>query len=573
MLIGLFLGWLFFDNQQPDLPDTQKVHEHEGDMQAETQVWTCAMHPQIRQNEPGQCPICGMDLIPVSEMGDDELTLAMSEEAVKLANIQTAKVVYSKPEKNVLLQGKVEVNEQNVSVITSRFPGRIEKLYVDFTGMQVYKGQQLASVYSPQLITAQKELFEAIKYKESNPVLYNAARSKLKLWNITEEQIDAIEQSGEPKVHIDVLSPLSGVVLKRNVATGDYVKEGTALFEIANLYNVWVVFEAYEPDIPWLKTGDKVTFTVNALPGEVLTGRISFIDPVVDPLKRTVSVRLNMANPKGKLKPEMFVKGEVKASLPFDQPQLIVPKSAVLWTGKRSVVYVSVPQTDRLSFQYREVVLGQELGTHFIVEEGLSEGEEIVIHGTFKVDAAAQLAGKTSMMNRPETAAQFTVSENFRQQLTLFVNSYIELKNALVASDEDQAKILATALAKQLTQTDMKLLEGEAHEVWMKANKQMKQSIDEIKATTDMEKQRAAFKPLSEALSDVVEAFGVHGITLYEDYCPMAVGDQGAIWLSEIKEIQNPYFGEKMLKCGEVKKTFGKKTPAKSKQPPTGHQH
>jgi membrane fusion protein, copper/silver efflux system len=194
LIAGLFLGWLIFKSG----PKT--VHDHSQEQSKET-TYTCSMHPQIRQNEPGKCPICGMDLIPLVQKSDKGETSpfvhTMSPEAIALANVQTQKVKFVSPEHVIYLTGKVAVNEQRLAVITANYSGRIEKLFVDFTGQTVIKGHKLATIYSPELVTAQKELIEASKFKDTNPALFNAAREKLRLWKITETQIvSALNQTG-----------------------------------------------------------------------------------------------------------------------------------------------------------------------------------------------------------------------------------------------------------------------------------------------------------------------------------------------------------------------------------------
>lgn len=555
LAIGLLMGKFFFSSAK----EMATAEDHTQHQEDKSQIWTCSMHPQIRQNEPGNCPICGMTLIPVDEVGDDPLNLEMSEEAMRLGEIQTIKVALTAPEKEILMQGKVKMDEREISLITSRFAGRIEKLYVDFTGMEVRKGQKLASIYSPELITAQKELFEALKYKDANPMLYNAARNKLKLWNITGSQIEEIEKGGEPKQMIDIISPSSGIVLNRMATLGEYVKEGSKLFEIVDLSNVWIIFDAYESDIPWLKIGDNIDFRINAISGKSFQGKIEFIDPIVNNQTRTTSVRLSFHN-KGKiLKPEMFVEGNLTASLPLKEPEIMVPKSAVMWTGKRSIVYVKLPEMERPTFQFREIKTGLDLGAFYIVESGVEHNEEVVVNGAFKVDAAAQLAGKYSMMNQPESDTKFDINSEFKHNLTLFYQVYIDLKNAFVNSDNIMANEKSLTLIKQLETLDMKLLKGEAHNLWMKEMKTIESSLRAISTSNNIDQQRVEFKPLSESLAIIIESFGLHDAIVYKDYCPMAVNDKGAFWLSEVKEIRNPYFGDKMLKCGEVKKVIGQR--------------
>ena len=569
LIAGLLIGKFIFSEDKPTEVD------HSQHQEAKEQVWTCSMHPQVRQNEPGDCPICGMDLITVDEVGDNPLNMEMSQEAIRLANIQTTKVELTKPEKEIFMQGKVKMDERKIAIISSRFSGRIEKLFIDFTGVKVSKGQKLASIYSPELITAQQELFEAIKYKDVNPTLYRAARNKLKLWNITDAQISEIENEGKPKQEIDVVSPLSGIVINRMATLGDYVKEGTKLFEVVDLSQVWIVFDAYESDIPWIKIGDKVNFKISSIANKPFEGKIDFIDPIINAKTRTASVRINLKNANSEIKPEMFVEGRITAKLPLNEAKIIAPKSAVMWTGKRSIVYVELPETNKPTFQFREVTIGLDLGTHFIIENGIEEGERIVVNGTFKVDAAAQLAGKNSMMNQQTSGyvGTYHVSESFKQNLTLFFHAYIELKNALVASDMTLSKQKTEVLVQKLKSLDKSELHDEAHDLWTRHYDIISESLNKIVLASSLDEQRASFKPLSESFAISVEAFGLHGIKAYKDYCPMAINDEGAIWLSEIEEIQNPYFGDKMMKCGEVKKVIDSEIKTKNTTPNSGHNH
>ena len=242
-------------------------------------------------------------------------------------------------------------------------------------------------------------MLEAAKTKQSQPGDYEAAKEKLQLWKITENQIAAIENSGSVQTKFEVVSGISGIVTSRRVNNGDYVSQGTVLYDLVDLSSLWVMFDAYESDLLFMKTGDKLVFTVQAMPGETYSGKIIFIDPVVDPVSRVSKVRVEISNRSGKLKPEMFATGIVKANMTEYKDKMVIPRSAVLWTGKRSIVYVKQPGKDEPIFKIREIGLGPMLGSSYIVADGLTEGEEIVTQGTFSVDAAAQLEGKPSMMN------------------------------------------------------------------------------------------------------------------------------------------------------------------------------
>jgi Cu(I)/Ag(I) efflux system membrane fusion protein len=397
LIIGLFLGWLFFHSSlksetKPNQPtDTAK-----------NTIWTCAMHPQIRMPQPGKCPICGMELIPFAQSGTtsiDPATVHLSKEAAQLANVITSVVTKLKPVKEVHLYGKVQADERLFQSQVAHVPGRIERLAINFTGEQVVKGQVLAEIYSPELITAQQELLETVKTKQLQPDLYEASKEKLRQWKLTDDQIAKIENSGVIQNNFEVLSNTSGTVTARRVNTGDHISQGTVLFDIADLSKVWIMFDAYESDLQFLHTGEKLSFTLQALPGIDFTGKITFIDPVIDPVTRVAKVRVETGNQSGKLKPEMFATGIVSSTLAEYHDNVVIPKSAVLWTGKRSVVYVKQPGSEEPVFKIREVELGPMLGESYVIMNGLSEGEEVVTSGTFSVDAAAQLEGKPSMMN------------------------------------------------------------------------------------------------------------------------------------------------------------------------------
>ncbi len=397
LLAGLILGALLFGGSDHKTKST--TGKTQADEHAQHQIWTCSMHPQIREDGPGECPICGMDLIPLEQNTSagqpDPNAISLSDEAIKLAQIQTYKVKKALPLQSVNLSGTVEPDERRSEKLTARFSGRIEKLYINFTGQKVFRGQKIAEIYSPELITAQRELQDAAKYKDSQPALYQAARHKLKLWDLTPAQIDTLEKMSGVASRFPILSPVSGFVQKRSVAEGNYVKQGQALFDITPLNRVWVMLDVYESDLHRIRRGNRVDFTVDALPGKTFSGKVDYVDPFVNPQTRVAKVRVEFRNDNLQLKPGMFVNAVVKIHA-GNKESLLIPKTAVLWTGRRSVVYVK----NGNDFVYREIILGPEAGDYYVVISGLQEGEEIVRNGVFKVDASAQLLGKPSMMNQ-----------------------------------------------------------------------------------------------------------------------------------------------------------------------------
>lgn len=400
MVIGLFLGWMFFGGSGSSENTNPSIEEHAQEVSA---IWTCSMHPQIQMDKAGSCPICGMELIPLmKDEGDNDISadaVVLSKSAMKIAEVETILIEAGVPFKDVVLPGMVMADERRISELTAHFPGRIEKLFVNFTGQKVRKGQTLATIFSPELVTAQKELFEAIKYKESNPQFHLAARNKLKLWLFTETQIDKIEESGEVEFYFKILSPATGTVTKRNIAQGDHVMEGMSMFQIINLSHLWVEFDAYESDIPWVKLGSEVEITIKSIPGEVFKSKVTFIDPILNVKTRTTIIRTELDNKTGKLRPGMFAQASIKSSLSNRNDAILVPKSAVLWTGKKAVVYIKEDHGKSYAFHYREITLGENTGTHYVVVDGLTAGEYVVTNGAFKIDASAQLKGIQSMMN------------------------------------------------------------------------------------------------------------------------------------------------------------------------------
>jgi Cu(I)/Ag(I) efflux system membrane fusion protein len=397
LLAGVLIGWLFFHSSTKSEPIAQQTAET-----VKKTIWTCSMHPQIHMDQPGKCPICGMDLIPLAQSGSSSIdpnAIHLSKEAAELANVATSIVTKQKPVKELHLYGKIQADERLFQSQVAHVSGRIERLDVNFTGEQVTKGQVIAEIYSPELITAQQELLETVKTKQLQPELYEASKNKLRRWKLTDIQITAIETSGIIKNNFEEESTTSGTIIARRVKAGDYISQGAVLFDVSDLSDVWVMFDAYESDIQFLNKGEEVSFTLQALPGNRYKGRIIFIDPVIDPVTRVAKVRVQVENKSGKLKPEMFASGIVTSTLNEYSNNFIIPKSAVLWTGKRSIVYVKQKENDEPVFKIREIGLGPMLGESYVVTDGLSEGEEIVTSGTFSVDAAAQLEGKPSMMN------------------------------------------------------------------------------------------------------------------------------------------------------------------------------
>ena len=400
--------------------------------------YTCPMHPQIVKERPGDCPICGMALVKkevqpatgkagmenMTGMTHEKHAAAVSPEVGRvaldprqrlLANVKTTKVVEKAVSEDIRTVGKIAVDERSLRKVTARYAGRVERLAVDFTGRQVKKGEIVMSVYSPELIATEKEYFIARKAADrlkkadfpeisrGSESAVEAARTRLRLWGLTDAQIATLDRTGEVKETVDIYSPVSGTVMEIKVRQGEYVSEGSEVFTIADLGRVWMQADVYEYEFSKVGMGSEAEVTADAFPGRMYRGRVSFIDPSVDPQSRTVKVRVELPNPGGRLKPEMFVNARI-----FSRPvhAAVVPASAILYTGTRNVAWVEVQPG---VFEPRDVKLGLRSGDEYQVLSGLRAGETVVSEGGFLIDSEAQLkqaaGGAMPGMNMDEKPA------------------------------------------------------------------------------------------------------------------------------------------------------------------------
>lgn len=411
------------------------------------------MHPEIRLPEPGLCPKCNMDLIPLDDTGGQvhEHALTLSEAAVALADIQTSVARRLEVAQEIHLVGVADYDERYRKTISAWIAGRLDDLHADFTGTRVEAGDHLVDLYSPDLIVAQQEILSAYKRRNDGDMaarVYTSSREKLRLWGLEQEQIDEIVERGTIADHITIKAPVGGLVTHRHVSQGQYVMTGQPLFDIADPSRLWVVMEAYESDLAHLFIGQPVSIQADALPGEPFSGTVAFIHPEVDEHTRTLKVRVNVPNPAGRLKPGMYTRSTIRVSLNADgharrpdlsgkwvspmHPEiikegpgscdicgmdlvaaeslglggtapvttpLVIPSTAVLLTGRRAVVYIQVPDAGKPTFEGREVLLGPRAGDHYVVLEGLDEGDRVVTRGNFKIDSALQIEARSSMMN------------------------------------------------------------------------------------------------------------------------------------------------------------------------------
>jgi len=593
-------------------------HENVFQIQDEKKVWTCSMHPHIKLPEPGLCPICNMPLIPLEGAdGSDDIhdhSIYLSPYAEKLAEIRTKKVVRRPVEKEIRITGKIAFDETRVKHIAAWVPGRIDRLFIDFTGMRVNPGDHLFSIYSPELYSAQEELIQAYQHltarrKKGSPNLikqaeniYQAVKEKLRLWGLTSEQINKIEKQSDPEDHITIYAPTGGIIIHRDVAEGSYVKIGAKICTIADLSHVWVLLDAYESDISWLTMRQKIEFWTKAYPGEKFYGEISFIEPVLDPTTRTIKVRLKAENIDNRLKPEMYVSALAKVPLAGDglpipenlsgkwtcpmHPEivnkikgrcrlctmaliqikskndsrnffyeypLVIPRTAPLITGNRGMVFLAVPGK-KGHYKGREIILGTRAGEYYVVKKGLMEGDEVVVNGNFKIDSSLQLLGKPSMMSIENTNAETTDSAK-KNRLQTLMEAYADLHHTLSRDDfEGFKKSASNILLFLLKNTDELSAKYPAFKGWTPLLKEAK----DLSNAKDIKAARNGFNPLSERLITFYSKGGNGDLpdSLYVFRCPMAFSFKGAKWLQSKKGTENPYFGSSMFSCGTIVDTI-----------------
>ena len=569
LLVGFGLGRLM-----PRLSPAV-TSEQPGSEQAE--VWTCSMHPQIRQSEPGLCPICAMDLIPLTELDvGDAVTL--SDRAATLAQIQTVEVErIATPGVDLRLLGRVEVDESRVRNVSAWIGGRVDKLDVRETGTVVKRGQVIATLYSPEVYAAHQDLLTATKQvnklrnasdiaRSSAEATLLAARERLSLLGLPDAEIERMAAAASPRKQVSITASEGGTVMERLVTQGQYVQTGAVLYRIADLRTVWVQLDAYESDLPNLVEGQSVELEVEALPGERFVGAVSFIDPLVDPRRRVAKVRVEVDNKDGKLRPGMYVEAVVRGSPEqgeAKQKPLVVPVTAPLFTGKRSLVYVELPPGDdgKPRYEPREVELGPRMGELYPVVAGLALGERVVIHGAFAIDADLQIRGGPSMMSQandaPDQAPQIRVEPDatLRTELAAIVTAYLDMQVALADDAWQPSQAAATKLLKAARALAPK--PGPAADAWATLLPTFEQHAIAARDSTAIEGARGAFLHLSMAVAQLLGAYGNPlDVPLRQAFCPMAAANAGAAWFQLGDVVDNSYFGEAMLSCGEFRTTL-----------------
>jgi membrane fusion protein, copper/silver efflux system len=572
LVMGLFIGSTVFGRvSAPDSDGHDGIHASTGyEDGGEGVEWTCSMHPQIRQPGPGSCPICGMDLIPV--MGDDQgdhgdlPRLTVSDRAAALMAIQVWPVERRDLAGEVRLSGVIGYDETAVHDVVVRTEGQIERLHVNYENAAVRRGQRLAEVYSPAILTASQELLQARRAAERGGMtdLVEAAAAQLLALGVSRSQVDRILDTGEPARTYTLFAPADGVVSQLAGRQGEWLMGGARLMRVAGLGRVWAQFEAFERDIARLRVGAPLQFTVESFPGETFAGTVSFIDPVVDGGRRTARIRVQVENPGARLKPGMLVRGTAGGTTSADAA-LVVPATAPLLTGSRALVYVQLPGWDRPTFEAREVTLGARSGAHWEVASGLTEGELVVVNGAFRIDSELQIRGRPSMMGAPPPAhnhgtgspadarrVPVQLSSAGGLQLERVAAAYLDVAGALSRDDAAGTRDGARRLEAALRGAALPDLDRDAGREWNRMRADMRARASAMAAASDLDQLRRELLPLSEALEAAVHRFQSEQVgPLFRATCPMVDGGVGS-WLTRVEQIENPYHGAAMFTCGSV---------------------
>ena len=575
-ILLLISGFILGKQCAPNAHEAEPAERSSVEVQDRHEIWTCAMHPQIRSKEPGLCPICGMDLILAGEATSDAKTpdIEYSDRARALMKLRTTRVTRRADESlHVRLLGRVEANERTLKTVTAWSGGRIDQLHVKVTGENVRVGQIIATLYSPEVFAAHQDLLVAKKQVErmrggvssaleASQAALAAARERLRLLGVPDDELARMERASRPTRAVPVRSPFRGTIIERFATEGAYVSTGAPMYRVADLRKLWIMLDAYERDLAQLALGQEVRIEVDALPGEEFSGKITFIDPTLDIRRRTTQVRVEVDNKDGRLRPGMFAQGVVQSpgSTKSGAP-LMIPASAALFTGQRAVVYVEHEQDNMFQYRPRTVRLGPRTGDTYPVVSGLGEGEVIVTQGAFVLDADLQIRGARSMMmlpddrttDRPES--RIDVKTALLQPLVPVLQHYLEIQQALASDDVQRATQLAGQLQKSLEASAIKG-HNIASAAWYQMLPRWTRATQELERATQIETARAAFEELSDAVETLLVVFGnPMPFELHRAFCPMAFGSRGAQWFQRETAVANAYFGASMQSCGEITAT------------------
>lgn len=551
MVVGfsLMLGLAVTGCRDPDNSSETAVRS--------ARYYHCSMHPWIRADQPGSCPICGMDLTPIYEGGGAEThdhLIALSESSVHALNVQTVTVKTQALTKTLMVAGTLELDETRRRVMAAYVGGRIEQLHFGFVGAEVTAGQPLAGIYSPALLQAERE------YRMAPAELRPAVASRLRQLGLTGAQIQALPAKDPDQLTSEILAPISGTVMTKAVLAGQYVTEGARLFEIADLSRLWFQFQVYEADLPWVCTGQTITVSTPAHPGQTIAGTISFLEPDLDPVTRTLRARVELDNPRvngrRRFAYRSYAEGRVELTAPV---VLAAPRSAILQTGPEAVVFVDEGGG---GYSRRTVQLGRRGDTLVEILGGLSAGEAVVVSGQLLMDGQMEInrppptAGHSAA---PEASPAWPALDAAQRQA---VTDYLALADALAAAlAADEVKQFNLHAERAPAVTTQLLAAFDRPSPWQ-ALARAALNTGHLTAAATLETARKTFYPFSEAAVALAQAArrketAFAGVKVFR--CPMTKdafpgAPNRAEWLQLQPGVRNPWFGAEMLDCGaEVK--------------------
>ncbi|MBC7186235.1 MAG: efflux RND transporter periplasmic adaptor subunit [Calditrichaeota bacterium] len=353
-------------------------------------VYHCPMHPEYTSDKPGNCPICGMNLVPVKPEGketerEQHGALHIPQEKLRAIGVTFGVAERRKLEKRIRLVGRITYDETRLKEVNTKFSGWVESLHVDFVGKVVRAGEPLLAVYSPELVAAQEEYLLALRAKDSSPELLEAARRKLLLWDLSETQIGELERNGVPFRVVTLSSPVTGFVIDKTVFQGKHIEAGETLYRVADISRVWLRAAVYEEDLPFLRLGQRVAVELVGEPERKLHGTVDYINPYLDEATRTAEVRVTLANPDGRIMPGMYASVEVSADL---GERLVVPEQAVVFSGERYLVFVDRGEG---TLEPREIRTGARTNDFIEVLGDIAPGERVVTSANFLIDSESKL--------------------------------------------------------------------------------------------------------------------------------------------------------------------------------------
>lgn len=525
--------------------------------------YTCSMHPHVRSDDPeGSCPICGMDLIPVSESNDSDSsgeqssTMELSSHALAMMEVQTSPVLMSSPVMRIELQGEVRWDSRHQQVLSAWSAGRLDRLVIDEVGEFVDSGQVIAELYSPELLSAQQEYLDAVQLLESSRLsaglrasgqsTLRAAEQRLVLLGFPQEEITRLRENPTQANSVPIFASASGLIIEPLVAVGEYVERGQPLARLADPSKVWVELDLYPRHQNLVSVGQSVELYSRTRTMTTM-GTVTLIEPSVDSQSRVVKARVELESMASLLRPGTFVYAQIESQ---QTETLLIPQSAVLYTGERSWVYVQNSERQG-EFSGKAVTIGKEIGDFYEVKAGLKEGDLVVSRGAFQLDSEMQLQSKDSMMSMTSNTSHHAAdpSDQKLSQLNAVVTTYFGMWEALIEDDLTAWQASAAGYFQSVENLNLdrkpQALIGE-----------LNRGAGHAHHVNDLSVAREQFYFHSKALISLVRESNV-GVAAHVAFCPMARSGEGAEWLQPNRELRNPYFGAMMLRCGEMRDNVG----------------